>query len=232
MSDSKPSGETLLAASLTFGVLGKALYRELDNEELDQLLKTRVFTEIPFGEGQADSQKGIKELSDWTEENADGLSQDSCNDIRHDFLYLFVGVGRPLAAPWESTYCNESRTMFEKQTLQVRDWYKEYGLMIGRKNKEPDDQIGYELSFIAHVAHVASEASKSGDRVELEDLLDAIRDFLCQHLLRWAFIWSTRVQKNARSNFYKGLALLVSGSLQALSLELGIKAQDVKQCTS
>ena len=228
MTDLKPLGEKLLAASLTFGVLGKTLYRELSAEELEELLVAQVFTEIPFGENQENSKKGIEILSKWTKENANGLSQVSFDDIRHDFLYLFAGVGHPLASPWESTYFNEARTTFDKQTLEVREWYTNFGLMIELKNKEPDDHIGYELSFVAHLAQLASEASEVGDSAGCEELLQALRDFLSAHLLKWAFVWSERVQENARSDFYQGLALLVSGSLKSLSQELGIEGGNEK----
>jgi TorA maturation chaperone TorD len=230
MTDSKPSGENLLAASLLFGVLGKTLYRELETEDLDQLIETQVFTEVPLGGDEADSKSALLALTLWTEENADGLSQGSIDDVRHDFFYLFAGVGRPLASPWESTYFNDGRLTFEKQTLEVRDWYKRYGLMIERKNREPDDHIGYELSFIAHLAQLASEASVVGDSVEYELLVQSLKDFLVEHPLRWAFVWSRRVKDNARSQLYGGIAQLVSGSLRTLAQELGIDLSTIKQC--
>jgi TorA maturation chaperone TorD len=230
MTDSKPSGEKLLAASLLFGVLGKTLYRELERDDLDCLIETQVFTEVPFGEEQADTQAAVSVLSFWTDKNAAGLSQDALDDIRHDYFYLFAGVGRPLASPWESTYFNDARVTFEKQTLEVRDWYRRSALMIERKNREPDDNIGYELSFIAHLAQLAYEASEVGEIGEYQRLVQSLRDFLAEHPLRWAFVWAQRVGENARSQFYLGIAQLVSGSLRALALELGIDLRGIKQC--
>ncbi|MDR3053183.1 MAG: molecular chaperone TorD family protein [Coriobacteriales bacterium] len=221
MNDFKPAKEVLLAASLTFAVLGKSLYQELSVAELEQLLQAQVFTGLPYGAAQEDSQRGIACLSEWTRANSEGLSQESLDAIRHDYLYLFAGVGHPGASPWESTYFNEARATFAKQTLEVRDWYKRYGLMIERKNREPDDAIGYELSFVAHLAQGAATALASAREADYEEHLQALRGFLTEHLLRWAFIWSDRVQQNARSDFYRGLALLVCGSLKALWCELG-----------
>ena len=230
MNQPKLSEETFLSSSVLFGVLGKMLYQELGREELDQILKDQLFAEVPFGEEQEETKRGIALLSKWTEENSGGLSQEAIEDIRHDFLYLFTGVGHPLASPWESTYFNDNRMTFEKQTLEVRGWYKQFGLMIERKNKEPDDNIGYELSFIAHLAHLGAEAAESGDNESLGVLTQAMGDFLSEHPLRWAFVWSDRVQKNARSGFYHGIALLVSGCLKALSLELEIDLNAIRQC--
>jgi TorA maturation chaperone TorD len=231
MNDFKPTREALRAASVLFGVLGKSLYQELSTEDLAQLLQTQVFAEVPFGAEQEDSQLGISYLNDWADANSEGLSEESLNDIRYDYLYLFAGVGHPLASPWESTYFNDARATFDKQTLEVRDWYERYGLMIKRKNKEPDDNVGYEMSFIAHLVQNAADASGSKDAPDNENYLQAIRNFLIEHPLRWAFVWSNRVQENARSDFYKGLALLVSGSLKALSFELGIDTNTIKQCS-
>jgi TorA maturation chaperone TorD len=222
VNDSKPSARNLLAASVLFGVLGKTLYREPEREELNCLLAERIFVEVPFGGAQADSIRGVATLNSWTEANADGLSQDSIDAIHHDFFYLFAGVGRPLASPWESVYFNEGRLMFEKQTLEVRDWYRRFDVMIELKNREPDDHIGYQLSFIAHLAQRAFEAADAGDFADYERILRSLKDFLTEHLLRWAFVWSIRVQENARSRFYSGIALLVSGSLKTLAAELAI----------
>jgi TorA maturation chaperone TorD len=229
------SDATLLAASLQFGVLGKSLYREQTSEELDRMLEARMFAEAPFADDQEDTLRGLSLLSLWAEACADGvgegvLDEGPLGDIRHDHFYLFAGVGRPLASPWESTYFNEARLTFEKQTLEVRDWYRRYGLMIGLKNKEPDDHIGYELGFIAHLAQLALDASKAGDPAACEATLHALGGFLTEHPLRWAFVWSERVQIHARSDFYRGLALLVSGSLRGLSERLGIDMRSIRQC--
>jgi len=227
MTDSKPPAQHLRAAALVFGVLGKCLYREPTTEELNQLLEARVLDDVPFGKTQEDTKRGTAELRQWASEQADGLSQAALDEIKHDFLYLFAGVGHPLASPWESTYFNESRQMFEKQTLEVRAWYQRFGLMIERKNREPDDNIGYELGFVAHLAERAAEALEAGNDGSSQALLDALQVFLVEHPLRWVFVWTSRVLAQARSRFYRGLALLVGGSLQALAEEFGLGSDAV-----
>jgi TorA maturation chaperone TorD len=74
------------------------------------------------------------------------------------------------------------------------------------------------------------EASESGEIVQYESLVQSLKDFLVEHPLRWAFVWAKRVEENARSQFYLGIAQLVSGSLRALAQELGIDIRAIKQC--
>ncbi len=49
----------------------------------------------------------------------------------------------------------------------------------------------------------------------LKNLLQAQRDFLSEHLLRWGPAWAKLVKKHAETDFYRGLAHLTNGALLA-----------------
>ncbi|MBO2519906.1 MAG: molecular chaperone TorD, partial [Firmicutes bacterium] len=40
----------------------------------------------------------------------------------------------------------------------MRNWYARYGLVAEKKGQEPDDHVGLELEFVAHLAGLALEA--------------------------------------------------------------------------
>ena len=42
--------------------------------------------------------------------------------LEQDYLRLFVGLGTPMAPPWESTWADDARLLFQRQTLDVRYW--------------------------------------------------------------------------------------------------------------
>lgn len=213
----------LMGEALSFGILGKALYNDPDQGWLDTLIREKVFTEIPFGENQEETQKGAILLRDWTGRNSGGISEQEFEKIKKDYLYLFAGVGKPLAPVWESVYFNEDRMLFQKQTLEVREFYARFGLQAERKGHEPDDHIGLELSFLAHLAKLALQSLESGDEAAVEKNLQAQRDFLAQHILRWASAWAELVQKHAGTDFYRGLSHLTVGVLSAAAELLDIK---------
>jgi TorA maturation chaperone TorD len=215
--------EALIGEVLVFSLLGKALYEELDKNWLNTLIHEDMFSEIPFGEEQTETQRGLELLRHWTRENREGVSEGEFKTMKRDQLYLFVGTDKVLAPVWESIYFSEQRLVFQEQTLQVRQWYSRFGLQAERINREPDDHIGLELSFVSHLARRALQAVDQNDEHGYEDLLQAQRDFLNEHLLRWAPVWAKLVKQNAETDFYCGLAHLTHGALLEAAGFLQIK---------
>jgi putative dimethyl sulfoxide reductase chaperone len=205
----------LTGESLLCGLLSKALYEELDKNWLDSLIGEEVFAESPFGGEQGEVQRGLELLQRWTEENRRGVSEEEFNALKQDQLHLFIGLDHVLAPVWESVYFNENRFVFQEQTLQVRQWYSRFGLQAERLYREPDDHIGLELGFVAHLASLTLQAIDLDDQDTFNKTLQAQRDFLSEHLLRWGPAWAKLVKQHAETDFYRGLAHLTIGALLA-----------------
>jgi TorA maturation chaperone TorD len=213
----------VLGESLLFGLLGKIIYADLDQAWLESLIRDEVFVEAPFGAEQVEVQRGIELLGRWTNENQGGLEAPQFKALQDDYLHLFIGLGKVLAPMWESVYFSEKKLMFQESTLQVREWYARFGVQAERINNEPDDHIGLELLFISHLASLAFHAIEQGDQNKLNEALQAQRDFLSEHLLRWGPVWAKLVKQNANTDFYRGIAHLTHGSLLAVAEMLEIK---------
>lgn len=213
----------VLGESLLFGLLGKIIYADLDQAWLESLIRDEVFVEAPFGAEQVEVQRGIELLGRWTNENKGGLEAPQFKALKDDYLHLFIGLGKVLAPMWESVYFSEKRLMFQEATLQVREWYARFGVQAERINNEPDDHIGLEMLFVAHLASLALQAIEQNDQNKLNEALQAQRDFLSQHLLRWGPVWAKLVKQNANTDFYRGIAHLTHGSLLAVADMLEIK---------
>lgn len=212
----------LLGETLLFGLLGKVIYQDLDRSLLDTLIKDEVFSEVPFGEEQTEVQRGMELLSRWGSENTNGISDVEFDLLKQDSMKLLIGLDFMPAPPWESVYFSDKRMLFQEQTLQVRDWYARFGLQIEHLNQEPDDHIGLELLFISHLASSALQALDE-DAQLYEGLLQAQRDFLTEHLLRWGPAWAKLVKQHATTDFYRGVAYLTHGALLAAAETLQIK---------
>ncbi len=218
--------ETLLGESLLFSLLGRALYNPPEKGWLDPLIQEDIFTEVPFGAGQKETQRGQELLHDWAQAHAGGLGEESLKDLKADYTRLFVGAGKVLAPPWESVYFNEDRMIFQEQTLDVRNWYLRFGLELENIHKEPDDHIGLELTFIAYLAELGAKALESEDDEKVERLNDAKRQFLSRHLLLWGSTWCALVVKHAKTEFYRGLGTLTMGALLALAEQYELQLPD------
>lgn len=132
-------------------------------------------------------------------------------------MRLFIGPEKVLAPPWESVYFNDERNIFQEQTLQVRQWYRQFGLEPEKLHSEPDDHVGLEFAFLAHLARLALEALERDDTAAFDQYLDAQRRFLVEHPLQWVPLWATLVTENARTDFWRGVALLARGVTIALA---------------
>jgi len=212
----------VLGESLLFGLLGKILYLDLDQAWLETLIREDVFSEVPFGEGQTETGHGLELLQRWTKENQDGLELPQFKALQDDHLKLFVGLGKVIAPMWGSVYFSEKKLLFQEQTLQVREWYARYGLQAERLNSEPDDNIGLEMLFVAHLASMALHAIEQDDQRALEEALQAQREFLSEHLLRWGPVWAKIVKEHASTDFYRGIAHLTHGAFLAAAETLQI----------
>ena len=207
----------LMGETLIFSLLGKILYTNPREDFLRSLTEQEVFTGVPFGEKQPNTIEGLRLLGKWMDEIDNKITTENIKDIQVDYTRLFTGMLKVPVAPWESIYFNEEHLLFQEQTLDVRSWYGRFGLELEKKHKEPDDHIGLELSFVGHLAQKALLALESGDENAFNQILDAKQDFLSQHPLVWIPTWCDQIIIHANTDFYRGLAMLVWGSLKEVS---------------
>ncbi len=212
------TGEVLL-----FGLLGKTLYEIPTPKGIKRLVDNEVFTEAPFADTHPDVLQGLALLEKWSHVfQQDDRSDDLFKELQVDYTKLFTGMRKLPIAPWESVYFSDERLVFQEQTMDVRAWYRRYGLEVERLHQEPEDHIGLELLFVAHLAQLGLKALNSGNNSEFEQALTAQRDFLSKHLLLWGPLWCEQMLEYAQTDFYRGLALVIRGALRELSRILEI----------
>lgn len=202
----------LAGEMLVFGLLGKILYKPPQAEWLKSLIEEDVFSEIPFETDTPETIKGLKLLRDWAANHTD----EKFSSLDGEYNRLFIGPGTLLAAPWESVYATKDRLIFQEQTLQVRNFYRQFGLEIERIYHEPDDHIGLELIFVAHLASLSLNAMENQDQQEFDRLMMAQWEFLKDHLLKWAFEWTRDVREFSNQDFFRGVALVLEGILKSV----------------
>ena len=214
--------DTLTGQTLFFGVLAKLIYVYPEKKWIESLIAEDVFAEVPFASHQADVVAGLNLMQSWCHAHRDGLSMEEFDDLRADFTHLFLGPAKAPAAPWESVYFCDERLVFQQQTLQVREWYARFGLEPINLHKEPDDHIGLELEFLAHLAKLGVQALEVNDSVRFDELLKAQREFLAAHPIKFFMEWCQLVEDNAKTDFCRAMALLTRGSLTELAMMLDV----------
>lgn len=208
----------LAGHALVLHLLGRLLHEAPAADRLQALADEAVFDEIPFAAAQPQVAAGLALLQQWTQASRAG--QLDFLAVAGDYTRLFVGPGKIIAPPWESAQIDDERLTFQEETLAVRGWYRRFGVLPAQLHAEPDDHIGLELAFMAHLAQLALAAQAAGDTARLAELLAAERGFLRAHPLRWAPKWCGCVSQAARTDYYRGLALVTAGVLAELSTAL------------
>jgi len=205
--------------SVTFQAKASVLYFLSDaylnsprTEVMETLRSGGLLESWPLDRNQPDTADGLDRLkrffTDW--------SPDQMSILEDDYTRLFVGVGKTLAPPYESVYLSEEHILFERETLEVREWYAKYGLRVPQLHVVPDDHIGYELFFVARLKERAASLLDCGETEAAADVIGDSQRFVEAHPHRWAGMLVNRIMEHARTDFYAAIGLLTRSVLEGM----------------
>lgn len=221
-------------ARLSVYALLQRLYQDPPRAELlEWLMAERPFANFPI------------QLDDEVQTDLKGmdsaLTMNTLEDLRLDFMQLFIGPGPMLAPPWESVYRNEEHLIFDRHTLEVREFYARHGMEFIRINQAPEDSIAIELEFMKVLTERVLQALQMDDPEAERILLEEQQAFVRKHLLIWTPDFITMTQTRAATAFYAGLAGVLRGFLnwerQTLALLLdsltvqGAESESLRSCS-
>lgn len=163
----------------------------------------------------------IEEMSYYSNENmlrgAEILSNfinTDLDNLEFDFNRLFVGPKRLEASPYESTYRNTDRALMQKETLAVRKFYETAGLVLCKKNSNPDDHLAIELEFICYLLE---------NSLEDEDCKILYQEFLKKHLFQWVEKHCELVREKATNTIIIGVSYILQGLIEIEKKQLNVR---------
>lgn len=143
-------------------------------------------------------------------------------EIRTEYAELFLGPRPPLAPPYESLYIGYPNRLFTDVTRQVRRVYEENGFEVVKRNRVPDDHLGFELEFMARLAAECAEDLELNAIDAARKSLELQKTFLSDHLARWLPLFYERVKDAQCSPYYEAWAKftmhIVDDDMRYLSL--------------
>lgn len=194
------------ARQAVYGLLGR-LYQEPLTPTLHDWLKSeRPFSDFPvtFEDGAVEHLQQV-----------DGASQEvAYDDLRQDYIQLYIGPGNMKVPPWESVYRNEDRSLFDSHTLQVRQTYARHGMEFVKKNKTPEDHLAIELEFMRILNERLLKTLENDDEKAERILVEEQHAFLKDHILAWLPNFIRLSQEHALTPFYTGLAGVLGAFVQ------------------
>jgi len=193
-----------------YRLLGRLYLKEVDADLLGRLKSLRFQAEC----GDGELEKGCRMLE--KEIAARKATRDDLDDLSADYCRIFLGAGcvdEVAAYPFESVYTSPGKLVCQDAYEAVYKLFKAEGLEK-TEHDVLEDQLGLELSFMAHLARKAVLKAREGDEQALSDVLDRQEKFLREHLLNWVPRLCADIRACPGSDFYKAVSLVTEGFLR------------------
>lgn len=196
-----------------YSLMHKLFGREPDEELLN------ILTEEHTGEAFTLLSEEEKDIMDRTAAFLKEVREEKQNpafleEAKDEYTRLFIGPVSLVAPPWESVYGQKDAMLFQESTLEVRNTYRQYGLIPEGYPHVADDSLALELHFMALLAQRGLDAFYAGKNDDLTADLTGSSDFLKKHLLVWVPKFLERM-KGARSNIlYPQMCLVLDEFLR------------------
>ena len=206
----KEAVELLLSNRLfLYSLMHKLFGREPDEELLN------ILTDEHTGEAFGLLSEEEKDIMDRTAVFLGEIREEKQNpafleETKDEYTRLFIGPVSLVAPPWESVYGQKDAMLFQESTLEVRNTYRQYGLIPEGYPHVADDSLALELHFMA----LRLDAFYAGKNDDLTADLTGSSDFLKKHLLVWVPKFLERM-KGAKTNIlYPQMCLVLDEFLR------------------
>ena len=207
-------------AGLAFNLASKLVFEEPGEERIRALVDQDVFEEVPYGEDDEAVMAGAALLRGWCMAHAEETPEEfaeTLHELQVEWFNLLIGPATPKAPSWAGFYLSLKSELLSGVTLEIRRFYRAWGFEPDGISKEPDDNLGVLLGFIAELIYL--ELTES-DRAEA--VAEAQGEFLRKYILPWICAWRWSVAKYAKSDFFRGVGELVFGLCRAYATRFGI----------
>ena len=210
----KEAVELLLSNRLfLYSLMHKLFGREPDEELLN------ILTDEHTGEAFGLLSEEEKDIMDRTAVFLGEIREEKQNpafleEAKDEYTRLFIGPVSLVAPPWESVYGQKDAMLFQESTLEVRNTYRQYGLIPEGYPHVADDSLALELHFMALLAQRGLDAFYAGKNDDLTADLTGSSDFLKKHLLVWVPKFLERMKGAKTSILYPQMCLVLDEFLR------------------
>lgn len=214
------------ARACLYRFLGSIYIMEIDKRMLGKIKEMKFPETLP----ESDLQEGYNLIRDYVVVNGEDFLEDLAADYAK--IFLAAGEAQGLAAfPYESVYMGKRHEFMGDAQQEVKALYAARGW----KPKEDmfrimEDHIGLELEFMAILCEELKKAIEDKAKDRMQSVLGEQQSFLKNHLLNWAFSFTSDVCKYTQTDFYRGVAKVTSGflKLEKQLLDMGGAAWDIE----
>ncbi len=117
----------------------------------------------------------------------------------------------------ESVALDDDHLERQEPMMQVREWYKRFGVAAPDWRKQADDHIAPQLAFIAHLLQSDENTATEGRPVAT---LADVAAFMDAHILTWIDEFAAAAASRCDTPFYAGLGMFTRCWLRGLRAAL------------
>jgi len=192
-----------------YSFLHRLFMEEPSKEFVELIIKEDLVGVFPGREDER-IKKDLETLNFYLKD-PDLLSDDNINDLKADYVNLFIGPGKLPSPPYESVYRSKKKLVFQDETIEVRQTYAREKLVFANMHREPDDHIGLELDFITQLTKRAAKEFRAAQLGKVKKTLKVVSDFMDNHILEWVPRFAEDVTSSARTDFYRAAGKILNG---------------------
>lgn len=220
----KPMSKTALMDIMagrffTYSLLKRFFIEQPTAEFLELFLKDDLLGAISYQDRSEQINKGT-ELISFHLKDPDLTEYEQVGELQADYTVLFIGIGKMPSPPYESVYRSPKKLVFQDETIRVRHKFAKQGLLPEHFKREPDDHIGLELDFMAHMCDWSLKAIQNNELAKAQKYLKAQKDFIDEHLMQWVPDFCGDILKNSKTTFFQGVSHILMGFLMVEKEEI------------
>jgi TorA maturation chaperone TorD len=200
----------------TYGFLANMFNQSPDMAFVRRLrmLGTGGFSLSDTDEMTLDVSLGLHEMGSFVESTLEDPEEHVQETLAVDWTRLFRGVSPKYGPPppYEGVYIEGAGNPSE--ILQtIMGIYHEHAVDVDEKATNRPDYIGIELDFLRHLSEREVGALEEGEYEAALKYQEAGRNFLLNHVGRWACKYCELAIEEAQTDFYRGFLRLTKGVL-------------------
>jgi len=153
------------------------------------------------------------------------FSAGSLADLEKEYQRAFSHTTTEIAPPYETQY-GTAHIFQQMQAMgDIGGFYKAFGLERSDDAKERLDHIAIELEFMYFLTYKEAYALANHGREKGEMCREAQKQFLGEHLGRWAPLFTKLLKEKVGGGFYAELAAFTDHYLKLEMNRLGIQSR-------
>jgi len=166
-----------------------------------------------------DAEEAVARITNWLTRYPDYGT--ALLELDKEYTRLFItAYPKVVAPPYSSVYLDKERLVWGKSTAEAARLYEAAGLGISENFHDIPDHIAAEMEFVSHLILEQYRPEQTG-ATKTQELASIERQFLTDHLFKWASLFFGRVAEYSKVTFYSGIALLAQKFIEYESKTFG-----------